>query len=178
VDLHRFSSKRIFTSFSLNDFVFSSFSGFTLCLLKENFHGFCPKWLYIFIPQQICTMSLQRQLSRILPSVALYFHPLEDFYRISLEGTITDFSLSGFIFSSLRGFIPCFLRENFHGFCPQWLSFHFTTQWNYIVSAQRELSRILPSVALYFHPSQDLYHVSLERIFMDFALSGLLFSSP
>ena len=120
----------------------------------REFHGFCPQWLCIFIPQRIYTLSLQGELSWTLPSVASYFHPSEDLHRVSSERIITDFALSGFVFSSLRGFIPCLLRENFHGFCPQWLCI-FIPQRIYTVSSPRELSRILPSVAFRFHPLED-----------------------
>jgi hypothetical protein len=94
-------------------------SGFIPCLLRENYHGCCLQWLYIFIPQLIFTVSPQRELSRILPSLALYFHPSADLHHVSSERTFTDFTLSGFIFSSLSGFVPCLLRENFQGFYPQ-----------------------------------------------------------
>ena len=120
-------------------------------VLRENYHEFCPHWLYIFILQQIYTVSPQRELSQILPSMALHFHPSEDLYHISSERTITDISLSGFTFSSLRKIIPCLLRE--------------------------KLSRILPLMALHFHPSKDLYRVSSERTSTDFALSGFTFWS-
>jgi hypothetical protein len=126
VDLHRVSSKRTITDFALNGFVFSSLSGFTLCLFRENYHGFYPQWPF-------------------------HFHPSVDLYRVSLERCFTDFAPSGFAFLSLREFTPCFLRENYHGFFPQW-PFHF-------------------------HPSVDLYPVSSERIFTDFALSGFAFLS-
>jgi hypothetical protein len=68
-----------------------------------------------------------------------------DLHRVSLERTFTDFALSGFAFSSLRGFIPYLLRENFHGFFPQWL-YIFINQRIYTVSPQRELSQVLPLV--------------------------------
>ena len=162
--------------FALSGFVFSSFRGFILSFLKENYHRFCPQWLYIFIPQRIYTVSPQRELSQILPSIALHFHLSEDLYHVSSERTVTNFALNGFIFSSLRGFIPCLLRENYHGFFPQW-PFISIPQRIDTMSSQREFSWILPSVTLYFHPSEDLYHVCSERIFMDFALSDFIFSS-
>ena len=90
-------------------------------------------------------MSPQKELSRILPSMALCFHHSKDLYYVSLERIFMDFALSGFIFSSLRGFIPCLLRENFHGFCTQWLCI-FIRQQIFIVSPQRELSWVLPLV--------------------------------
>jgi hypothetical protein len=48
------------------------------------------------------------------------------------------------------------------------------------VSPQRELSWIFPLVALSFSSLVDLYHVSSERTFTDFALSGFfsIFLSP
>jgi hypothetical protein len=66
-------------------------------------------------------------------------------------------------------------QKNYNGICPQWL--YFIPQRIYIMSPQRELSLISPLVALLFHPLEDLYHVSSERIFMDFALNGFVFSS-
>jgi uncharacterized membrane protein len=115
------------------------------CPLKENYHGFCSQWLFTFIPQWI-TVSPQRELSRILPSVVFHFYSPMDFYHVSLERTIMDFALNGFAFSSLAnlyrvssertttdvalsgflfsfpsGFLPCLLRENYHRFCPHWL---------------------------------------------------------
>ena len=101
--------------------------------------------------QHACTVSPQTKLSQILPSVALYFHPSMDLYRVSSKRTIIDFSLSGFTFSSPCGFIPCLLRENYHEFFPQW-PYIFTPQWILSVSPQREFSRILPSVVFHFHP--------------------------
>jgi hypothetical protein len=210
--------------FALSGFIFSSLRGFTPCLLRENYHGFCPQCLCIFIPQRIYTVSPQRELSwilplmafhfhppvdtvsprrelsRILPSVALHFHPSEDLYHVSSKRTIIDFALSGFVFSSLREFTPCLLRENYHEFFPQWPfifipqwipcllkeNYHeFCPQWIYIfiprrtytMSPSRGLSRILHSVALHFHPSEDLHRVSSKRNITDFALSGLSFSS-
>ena len=138
-DLHRVSSERTITDFALNGFTFSSLRGFTPCLLRENYHGFCPQWLYIFIPQRIYTVFPQRESSWILPSVALHFHHSMDFHRVSLEKTITDFALSGFVFSSLSGFLPCLLRRDYHGFCLQW-PFIFISEWIYTVSPQKELS--------------------------------------
>jgi hypothetical protein len=79
----------------------------TLPLMALHFH-----------PSEIYTVSPQRELSRILPTVALHFHPLEDLYRVSSKRIFMDFALSGFTFSSLNGFSPCLLRENYHGFCP------------------------------------------------------------
>jgi hypothetical protein len=175
-DLYCLFSKRTIIDFALSGFIFSSLRGFTPCLLRENFHRFCPQWPCIFISQRIYTVSPQRELSRTLPSMALYFHPLKDLYRVSSERTIMDFSLNGLSFPSLRGLIPCLLKENFHGFCPQWL-YTFIPQRIYTMSAQREFLWILPSVSLYFHPFENLYHVSSERIFMDFTLSGFIFSS-
>ena len=47
------------------------------------------------------------------------------------------------------------------------------------MSPQRELSWISPSVASFlFSPMYFFYHVSSERIFMDFTLSGFLFIFP
>jgi hypothetical protein len=108
------------------------------CLLRENFHRFCPQWL------------------------SFYFHPSADLYCVSSERTITNFALIGFTFSSFSRFIPCLLRENYHGFCPQWL-YIFIPQRIYTMSPQRELSQIFPSVALHFHPSANLYRFSSER---------------
>jgi hypothetical protein len=67
-------------------------------------------------------MSPQRELSRILPSVAsfLFFLSPVDLYCVSSEITIMDFALNGLSFSSLVD----------------------------TVSSQRELSRVLPSVVL------------------------------
>ena len=130
------------------------YSMHALCLLKDNYHGFCPQWLCIFILQRIYTVFSQRELSQILPSVALYFHPSEDLHRVSSERTFTDFALNSLAFSSLRGFIPCLLRENCHELCPQWL-YIFIPQRIYTVSPQRELSWIFPSMAFHFHPSED-----------------------
>ena len=175
-DLHRVSSERTFMDFSLSGFIFSSLRGFIPCLLTKNFHGFCPQWLYIFIPQRICTVSPQRELWRIFPLVALSF-------------------------ASLRGFIPYLLRENLHGFCPQTLYifipqriytvssertftdfalsglYIFIPKRIYTVSPKKEPSRILPSMALHFHPLEDLYRVSSKRTIADFAFSGFIFSS-
>jgi hypothetical protein len=67
-----------FTGFALSGFVFSFLRVFTLCLLIEKYHELFPQWLCIFIPQRIYTVSSPRELSRILPSVAFHFHPLED----------------------------------------------------------------------------------------------------
>ena len=144
----------------------------TPCLLRENFHGIYLQWPFIFIPKWIYTVCPQRELSRIFPLVALQFYPSMDLYRASSERTFLDFALSGFIFLSLGRFISCLLRENIHGFCPQWLCFYFHPLEDlYCVSSE---SRILPSVALYFYLSVDLYRVSSERMFTDFAFNGFL----
>ena len=50
-------------------------------------------------------MSSQRKLSRIMPSLALFFLSLVDFHRVSLEGNFTDFALNGFVFSSPNEFL-------------------------------------------------------------------------
>ena len=139
-------------SFALSGFAFPSPRGFIPCLLRENFHGFCSQWFYIFITQRIYTVSPQRELSWIFPLVALYFLLSEDLYHVSSLRIFMDFALSGFTFSSLRGFVPCLPRENYDEFCPQW-PFHL-------------------------HHLEDLYHISSERIFMDFALRRFTFSSP
>ena len=55
-------------------------------------------------------------------------------------------------------YAPCLLKENFHGFCRQWLCI-FIPQWIYTMSPQREFSWILPSVVFQFHP-QWIYTVS------------------
>jgi hypothetical protein len=120
-------------------------------------------------------MSPQKEFSWTLPSVALHFHPLKDLYRVFSERTFTDFALNGFTFSSLSEFIPCLLRENFHGLCPQW-PFIFIPQRIYTMSPQRELSRILPLVAFHFHPSTDLHCVSSKRTFTGSTLSGFPFN--
>ena len=65
-------------------------------------------------------MSPHWELSRIFPLVAFYFHPSIDLHHVSQEGIFMDFVLNGLSFSSLRGFIPCLLKDNFYGFCPQW----------------------------------------------------------
>ena len=163
-------------NFSLSGFIFSSLKGFIPCLLRENLHGFCPQWLYIFIPQRIYTMSTQRKLSRILPLVALFIFIPQWIYTMSTQRELSRLLPSLAFFSSLSGFIPCLLIENFHGFCPQWLCI-FIPWWIYTVSLQREFSWVLPLVALYFHPSADLHCVSSKRIFTGFALSGFVFSS-
>jgi hypothetical protein len=110
--------------FALSGFVISLFRGFLPCLLRENYHGFCPQWLYISSLKGV-TLCLLRENFTIFPLVALYFHPSEDLYPVSSERTITDFSLSGFVFSSPSRFTPCLFRENFHGFYPQWFFFYF-----------------------------------------------------
>ena len=58
---------------------------FLLCLLRENFHGFCPQQLLFYFPQRIYTMSLR-------------------------EGT-TDFAFNGFTFSSPQRIFTVSLRE-------------------------------------------------------------------
>ena len=121
------------SDFALSGFLFSSLRGFTPCLLRENYHGFCPQWLCIFIPLRIYTVSTQRKFSWILPSVALYFHPSKDLHSVFSERIITDFALSGFSFSSFRGLITCLLKKSYHGFCPQWLCV-FITQRIYTMS--------------------------------------------
>jgi hypothetical protein len=100
-------------------------------------------------------VSPQKELSWILPSIAFCSHHLKDLYRVSLERIFMDFALSGFIFSSLRGFIPCLLRENFHGFCPQWLCI-FIPQQIFTVSPQRELSRALYFQSMFFKLLYDV----------------------
>jgi hypothetical protein len=91
----------------------------------------------------------QRELSRILPSVALHFIPQRS-YTVSPQ------------------------RE-LHGFFLQWLCI-FIPQRICTESPQRELSRISPLVALYFHPPADLHRVSSERTFTGFTLSGFSFT--
>jgi hypothetical protein len=121
-------------------------------------------------------VSSQRELSRVLSSVAFFsFHHSMDLYSVCLERTITDFTLSGFVFSSLTGFIPCLFRENLHGFCPQW-PFIFIPL-GFIQCLLREKFHGFCSQWPLFSSSEDLYHVSLERIFMSFVLNGLSFSS-
>ena len=114
---------------------------------REN-HRFCLQWLYIFIPQWISCLWEPRTF----PSVTLYFHSSKDLYRVSSWENFGFCPQWPFSFSSLNGFTPCLLRGNYQGFFPQWLP-------------------------LYFYPPVNLYHVSSERISMDFALSGLSFSS-
>jgi hypothetical protein len=175
-DLYHVSSKRNFTDFSFSGFVFSSLKGFISCLLRENFHGFRPQWLCIFIPQWIYAVSPQRELSRTLPSVALYFHPSEDLYHVSLERIFTDFSLSGLSFCPLVDFYRVSSERIFMDFSLSGLCI-FIPYWIFIVSPHKELSRILPSLALYFHPLVDFYRVSSEITITDFSLSGFVFSS-
>jgi hypothetical protein len=43
------------------------------------------------------------------------------------------------------------------------------------MSPYKEFPWVLPLVALHFHPSADLYRVSLERTFTGFTLSGFSF---
>jgi hypothetical protein len=174
---YRVSLERIITGFALSGLSFPFPSGFLPCLLRKNYHGFCPQWLCIFILSGFIPCLLRENYHGCCPQWLFYFHSLMDFYRVSSERTITDFALTGFIFLSLSGFTQCLLRENLHGFYPQWFCI-FIPQWICSLSPQRELSRILPSVVLYFHPSVDLFHVSSERTFTDFIFSGLLFSSP
>jgi hypothetical protein len=142
----------------------------------NKFYKFCPQWLFIFISQRIYTVSPQREPSRILPSVTLHFYPSEDLYHVYSEKTFTDFALSGsFHFHPLVDLYRVYLERTFMSFA--FTSFLFIPQWIYTMSLHRELSWILPLVALYFHPLVDLHRVSLERIFTGFALSGFIFSS-
>ena len=83
--------ERTITDFSLSGFPILTLEDFYRASSRENFHRFCPQWLYIFIPQRIFTMSLRER--------TINFNP--------------------------RGFLPCLLKENFHGYYPQLFSFYF-----------------------------------------------------
>jgi hypothetical protein len=61
-------------------------------------------------------VSPQKELSRILPSVALYFHPSVDLHRVSSEKTFTGFTFSGFPLTfKLQQFCPP--KDPFFHFC-------------------------------------------------------------
>ncbi len=93
------------------------------CLHRENFHGFCPQWLpLIFIPQWIYTVSHQREISWIFPSVIFHFH---------------------------LQWIPCLLKENFHGFYPQWFSFYFKSPT--VLSSKGPFILFLRCVSVWTH---------------------------
>ena len=98
-----------------------------IVFLRERSTDFAFNGFTLFIPQGIsCLFEREPQ---ILPPMALHFHSPVDI--VSLR--TTDFSLSDFIFSFLKGFISClFLRE----------------------------LRILPSVALFIFIPQRIYTVS------------------
>ena len=68
-------------------------------------------------------MSPQREFSWILLSVVFHFHP-SGFIPCLLRESFHGFCPQWFFIFIPSGFIPCLLRENFHGFCPQW-SFNF-----------------------------------------------------
>ena len=121
VDFYHVFSERTFMDFALNGF-FSIFpSGFLPCLFKREPWILPSMALHFALPYRIFSMSLQEG-TQILPSMALYFHYLEDLHRVSSERTITDF-------------------------CPQW-SFIFILVDT--VSPQKELSRVLSSVVFHF----------------------------
>ena len=126
------------------------FTDFTLS--DSLFH---PQWICftdftlsgsLFHSEWICSMFPQGKLSRILTSVVLYFIP-SGFFLCFLRENFHGFFPQWFLISS-HGFVPCFLREKFHGF------FH---KWFFISSLV------------------DLFHVSLEKNFTDFTLSGSFF---
>ena len=73
-------------------------SGFSPCLLRENFHGFCPQWSFIFIPSGFIPCLLRESFHRLLPSVVFHFYPQ---------------------------WILCLLREYYHRFYPQRFLFSF-----------------------------------------------------
>ena len=62
---------RNITDFALNGLSFSSLKGLIPCLVRENFHGFWPQWLYILIPRRIYTMSPKREFSNIKNTIYL-----------------------------------------------------------------------------------------------------------
>ena len=127
MDFHHVSPKRIFMDFALSGF-FSIFS----------------QWIF--------TMSPQRELSWILPSVVFFlFFP--------------------------SGFSPCLLRENFHGFFPKWLLFYFSPVDFYCIFSRGNHGFCLQQ--LYIFIPQRIFTMSTQKEqSWTFSLNGLSFSSP
>ena len=98
-------------------------SGFSPCLLRENFHGFHPQWFpFLFSPEELCRVSLRgnhglclqwfyilispedfyyvssRENHRFCLQLLYTLYFLEDLHHLSLERTFTSFTLSGFHF--------------------------------------------------------------------------------
>ena len=91
-------------------------------------------------------VSPQREHSRILPSVALFlFSSLRGFILCLLR--VTDFALSGLSFHPQ--WIPCLLRENFHGFYPQWFSLYFKSPT--VLSSKGPFTLLLWCVSVWTH---------------------------
>ncbi len=128
VDFHHVSRKRIFMDLpSVVSFLFLP-SGFSPCLLRENFHGFCPQWfLFYFSPVDFHYVSSERTFMDFALSGFFSIFPQQIFIVSFQEGT-TDFAFSSFIFSFPRGFSPCLFRKNNHGLLPS-VVFDFHPQW-------------------------------------------------
>jgi hypothetical protein len=160
------------------------------CLLRENFHIFCPQWLffyyYYYYPQWIFTMSPQREFSWVLSSVAsfLLFSPV-DLYRVSPKRIFMDFALNGFFsFIIPSGFSPCLLRENFHGSLPSVASFIlFSPVYFYHVSLERIFMEFCPQWPFHFHPQwipcllREYFHEVFPQWFLFYFKSPTVLSS-
>ena len=72
------------------------------------------------------------------------------------------------------GFLLCLLRENFHGSCPQWLLFFYFPQWIFTMSPQKEFSWTLALSGPFIFIPKG-YRVSLESTFTKFSSSGFYF---
>ena len=149
-------------------------------------------------PQHACTISPQREFSRVLPSTASFLFSPVDFYRVSLREN------HGFCLQWLyplhfpKGFIPCLFQREPWTLPSATLHFHFPI--GFISCLFERESRILPSMVFHFHfPSEFLpclfkenfhgflpqwilcifipsgYRVSSERTFMGFTFSGFSF---
>jgi hypothetical protein len=129
-------------------------------------------------------VSPQREFSWILPSMdflllLLLLSPM-DFYHVSSERIFMGLVLSGFFsFIFPSGFIPCLPKENFHGFCPQWLLFFYYPQWIFTMSPQREFSWVfaLSGFFYFIFPSVFLPCLLIENFHGILPSVALSFSS-
>ena len=147
--------------FALSGFLFIFPSGFSSCLLRENFHGLCPQWLPFHFPQRIFISSHPREFSWISPSVVSFLFSPEELYMSLREGT-TDFAFNGFTFCISPEDLYCVSSRGNHRFCLQWLYIFISLEDLYCVSSRRNHRFCLQRLyILYF--LRDLHRVSLRE---------------